>query len=1087
MALWESLIKRGDRKMTLDSRVCNEHFTINDFDLNYEVKLPNGKVEVIPRGKAKLKPEANPSIFPMYPAYLQPKVSSRKEPCKRRSPKKKVTDAPQPDIIVTDTEPLADTEPSADTETLADTSEDCTHNSSSASKKVDWSCEAVSSLTLPINWVVGNTPHQANRKFLAHIEPSTMTVNKTILFIGKEPAIVTVRGITQKVNTHIKTVVDAQNLLMQIDRQKLCSGTGFDTKKFSVACEGAVGVHAMRCSKCVTERERLKKNNARKQAIIEKENERKRKMKNRLRSLRKSKVNLLNKVNPIFKVVSPFCPTSRIYFLWSINLKVLIMFQIKKYKVQIESAIRECEQKKETVLQEAIEKLPPAQQEAVKACFDASKKKSPSGRRYTTEWVYECMLMRIKDKKLYNHLRNHQILCLPCTSTINGYLKHYGGAYGFQPQILEMLKKKTEGMSSKSCRGVILIDEMKLTQGVYFDASTLQVLGFKDMGEECRELLGEDFNETVQNAYENLPFDPKAAQKKQRREKSNEKKNRREKNLGDHALVISFQPFRGKWVQAIACFLTRGNASDEELTKLVLEAVILLERSGLIVDAVVTDGATWNRSMWTKFGVTADKPSAEHPCDTDRCLWFISDFPHLLKCMRNCLCTKKIIKTPKGDVKLDHWEGILDAESLRQVGLRECHKLTRDHINPGPWQKMNVGMAWQFWSASVAAAMETLRFQGVDKLEDCDPSVDLVRRINSLADAMNSNRPQNAMRLNSPQFEDIKTFLEYFQNLKVWANDRLNQKLILAEKSRIKILQQQGKKPRAKPIPQQEDYIFSESTDIGLLVSLKAAMELVEFLVKKCDFQYVMMARLNQDALERFFGLVRQSCGGNTHPEPRVFAQLFRLLSIYSLVKPMRGSNITGGEMVTTLLTLEDLKNKTRQERQKALMEKLDQIVLNGQNLDDIPELIDTVDHDHSYILGESIDEFALSYVSGFVARHSRKYVKDCEECAKSLKKSEKEKTDVDMLITCKTRGWLTYATDDLISLLRTMEEKIIQTSLLSEMEENFLFIVLEKMENVDVKKIGCEAHAQELTKSIMKFYLIFRMHFLTKRWNQKT
>lgn len=196
--------------------------------------------------------------------------------------------------------------------------------------------------------------------------------------------------------------------------------------------------------------------------------------------------------------------------------------------------------------------------------------------------------------------------------------------------------------------GVILIDEMKLTQGVYFDASTLQVLGFKDMGESCNELLGEDFQETVEAAYENLPHDPKTSSKRKRREKLQEKnKNKRDKNLGDHALVISFQPFRGKWVQAIACFLTRSNATDEELTRLVLEAVILLERSGLLVDAVVTDGAQWNRSMWTKFGVTKETPSAEHPCDPDRKLWFISDFPHLLKCMRNCLCTKKIILVSK--------------------------------------------------------------------------------------------------------------------------------------------------------------------------------------------------------------------------------------------------------------------------------------------------------------------------------------------------------------------------------------------------------------------------------------------------------
>lgn len=76
---------------------------------------------------------------------------------------------------------------------------------------------------------------------------------------------------------------------------------------------------------------------------------------------------------------------------------------------------------------------------------------------------------------------------------------------------------------------------------------------------------------------------------------------------------------------------------------------------------------------------------------------------------------------------------------------------------------------------------------------------------------------------------------------------------------------------------------------------------------------------------------MRQSCGPNTHPESRVFAQLFRLLSIYSLVKPIKGSNITGGEMLKTLLSLDDLKNKSIMQRKKELDSKLDEIVLAGK------------------------------------------------------------------------------------------------------------------------------------------------------------
>jgi len=154
--------------------------------------------------------------------------------------------------------------------------------------------------------------------------------------------------------------------------------------------------------------------------------------------------------------------------------------------------------------------------------------------------------------------------------------------------------------------------------------------------------------------------------------------------------------------------------------------------------------------------------------------------------------------------------------------------------------------------------------------------------------------------------------------------------------------------------------------------------------------------------------------------------------------------------------------------------------------LEHIPELMERVEHDHSYI-GEGVDEFALAYVGGFVARYSRRFVKnECSECLNSLKKSKSEATDVDLLITLKTKGYYTYASDTLVKLLRQLEDKVISTALQNELEENILFVVLDRMENIEVTKVGCEQHKLELTKSIMKFFLITRMHFLARRWNER-
>lgn len=111
--------------------------------------------------------------------------------------------------------------------------------------------------------------------------------------------------------------------------------------------------------------------------------------------------------------------------------------------------------------------------------------------------------------------------------------------------------------------------------------------------------------------------------------------------LGDHALVFLFQPFKGQWFQAIGAFCTKGAAKGPELEKLTTEAILLLHKHGYYVDVITTDGGAWNRNMWTCYDVSEAEVSSVNPAASGqdeeatgksaRRLWFMSDFPHLIK------------------------------------------------------------------------------------------------------------------------------------------------------------------------------------------------------------------------------------------------------------------------------------------------------------------------------------------------------------------------------------------------------------------------------------------------------------------------
>lgn len=100
-----------------------------------------------------------------------------------------------------------------------------------------------------------------------------------------------------------------------------------------------------------------------------------------------------------------------------------------------------------------INRLSYNEQIAVQSCFTASKCTDMRGMRYTTQWIYECLLLRIKSKKAYEHLRKRRILVLPNISTLNRYMKRIKGSYGFHSSLFKAIEEKTKKMKPDEVRG----------------------------------------------------------------------------------------------------------------------------------------------------------------------------------------------------------------------------------------------------------------------------------------------------------------------------------------------------------------------------------------------------------------------------------------------------------------------------------------------------------------------------------------------------------------------------------------------------------------------------------------------------------
>lgn len=236
--------------------------------------------------------------------------------------------------------------------------------------------------------------------------------------------------------------------------------------------------------------------------------------------------------------------------------------------------------------------------------------------------------------------------------------------------------------------------------------------------------------------------------------------------------------------------------------------------------------------------------------------------------------------------------------------------------------------------------------------------------------------------------------------------------------------------------------------------------------------------------------MMRESCGANDHPDANLFLQMFRLISTYSISKPPKGSNISSSEILDVLLGINNLED--RNERKEQWENKLDTILDKG-NITNLPST-ENIDKEHDYPWSQP-SAYAISYMAGYVARKSImrfcKYVDgksqvSCEDCVVTLVLSSGESIPENhKFIEIKSRGYLKHPSRQLVSLITSIENAIMEVVQNRLPQADTLFKVTQKLDEMSpIAHVGCTKHNNDLTRRVMAFYLTTRMHFLAKQTN---
>ncbi|CAL1672102.1 unnamed protein product [Lasius platythorax] len=412
-------------------------------------------------------------------------------------------------------------------------------------------------------------------------------------------------------------------------------------------------------------------------------------------------------------------------------------------------------------------------------------------------------------------------------------------------------------------------------------------------------------------------------------------------------LVFMFQPLADNYTQPIAVFAFRGPVKGVELAKLVTKALILLENFGAVMHGIVSDGAQTNRKMWSEFGVCGKIDNFKNwftlPVNDERKIFVFSDTPHLIKCVRNRLCSKqKQLRVDPNEsfVRWKHFEVLYSMDkSILNTQLRMCPKLTLSHLELSNMSKMKVRLATQLFSNSIVHGLKFHKARHVSGLEDCNATINFCQRFNDLFDALNRKTPNEGLTPSGNDFKVLQSSLEWLNN---WENNFRSGKIQASE-------------------------FLTSNTAEGLRVTIQSSMNICETLTAKHNFQYILTGRINQDSLEKFFGIIRQAAGANDHSSTPTFLQLYKLLSMYSILKPPASGNCTLTETShpKTLITVSELRSIYQKPTETSLIDlkaRLDGLIEETEW-----EFDDVVEHDYSHA---PVVNCIIYYVTGLLQNY---------------------------------------------------------------------------------------------------------------------
>lgn len=568
---------------------------------------------------------------------------------------------------------------------------------------------------------------------------------------------------------------------------------------------------------------------------------------------------------------------------------------------------------------------------------------------------------------------------LPSVKTLHNLLRKIPMETGINKGVLLHLQKVSATMPEPNKICALLFDEIALKPRLVYSEATDQVDGYEDRGKSAEP--------------------------------------GRTDRVADHALVFMIQGLRARYKQLIAYYFVKGTISSQQLAAYINELIKAIHNTGFRVIVTICDQGPTNMGalkLLKEHSIArSDQCSGQienrnfFVTDDNRKVYVMYDIPHLFKSIRNNFMNHGQIQIEN---RIGKWSHLYEVEEKNQ-SLLHLSKITSTHVRPKYRAKMKVKYAAQALSNTVSAVLKLMSQAESDPIRKNEvmQTALVVEQLDRLFDCTNGPSSKDDVKKGIRQNVSIKT-----NHPQVW--DRYKKLL-----TNLKFIKRNGMEAKNVKCVQ------------GMLISISTLQD-VWTDVHKLGFRYLNLRSLNQDALENFFGVIRQHSPTNRNPTCAGFIAALKTSVVSGMTAPhSKGSNCEKDnlELLTNFADIlqSDKVPTCTPIKLSSNIEAVEPTQVSYRDDDDeevpllnIPEELE-VDEESDLT---DIKFQPLIYVSGYLASTLKTH--DCAVCGTILVQEDEQKQQAAMYQYIQLREWwdekrsLTYPS---LPLCRMLEKAV--------------------------------------------------------------